>query len=277
MKILTLNTHSLVEENYRQKTEAFVSAIAKEKPEIIALQEVNQSLSYAVAGDLADSYTPCCDKAVRCDNHAFRVVELLKNKGVKYYWSWLPLKKGYDRFEEGIAVLSLSPIIETEIVPVSNINDYNNWKTRKIIGVRTKALPDEWFYSVHYGWWDDEEEPFYNQWHKTKEVVCKKDLVWLMGDFNNSPQVRGEGYDLVRNSYWYDSFDLAETKEGENTVNGAIDGWRHKDIKGGMRLDYIWCSKSVVVTNYKVVFDGKNYPVVSDHYGVMINYERSII
>ena len=43
MKILTLNTHSLQEENYQQKLNWFVEGILKEMPDIIAMQEVNQT------------------------------------------------------------------------------------------------------------------------------------------------------------------------------------------------------------------------------------------
>ena len=45
MKLLTLNTHSLLEENYEQKTRDFVAAVIKERPDILALQEVNQSVN----------------------------------------------------------------------------------------------------------------------------------------------------------------------------------------------------------------------------------------
>jgi len=41
MKLLTLNTHSIIEENYEQKFKIFVDEIYKERPDIIALQEVN--------------------------------------------------------------------------------------------------------------------------------------------------------------------------------------------------------------------------------------------
>ena len=45
MKLLTLNTHSLREENQEQKLEWFLEAVMAEKPDIIALQEVNQTVS----------------------------------------------------------------------------------------------------------------------------------------------------------------------------------------------------------------------------------------
>ena len=43
MKLLTLNTHSLIEPDYEAKREIFVNFIAAEQPEVFALQEVNQT------------------------------------------------------------------------------------------------------------------------------------------------------------------------------------------------------------------------------------------
>ena len=279
MKILTLNTHSLIENNYHQKLESFVNAIKAEKPEIIALQEVNQTLSEPFCTDLPYGYFPCrSDIIIRADNHAFRTADLLKKSGEEYFWTWHPIKKGYGKYEEGLSLLSRSPIIETKIIPISSRDDYENWKTRKLLGIRTEKLSDEWFFSVHYGWWNDSEEPFEKQWHKTEKAVSEYETVWLMGDFNNPAEVRNEGYDLIKGSYWHDSFILAEKRDGDITVGGEIDGWRdEKGNKDGMRIDQIWCSKKTVVTSYRVIFDGKSYPVVSDHYGVIINYERSIV
>ena len=45
MKLLTLNTHSLIEPDYEAKREIFVNVIANEQPDVFALQEVNQTVS----------------------------------------------------------------------------------------------------------------------------------------------------------------------------------------------------------------------------------------
>ena len=42
MKILTFNTHSLVEKDYETKLLQFAEMAAVEQPEIMGLQEVNQ-------------------------------------------------------------------------------------------------------------------------------------------------------------------------------------------------------------------------------------------
>lgn len=277
MKLLTLNTHSLVEEHYTEKLHAFVQAVSEEQPDIIALQEVNQTIAEMPVITLHGGYVPCADGIIiRRDNHVCNAAELLRSQGLEYHWTWLPLKKGYDKYDEGIALMSRSPILETKIIRASAMDDYNNWKTRKILGIRTEAAPDEWFFSVHYGWWDDPDEPFQGQWQRTKAALAGHRRVWLMGDFNSPAEVCGEGYDMIRNAGWQDSYALAKNKDGGITVGHVIDGWKDKtESTDGMRIDQIWCSEKTEILSSKVIFNGENRSIVSDHYGVIVHYERS--
>lgn len=50
--------------------------------------------------------------------------------------------------------------------------------------------------------------------------------IWLMGDFNSLDNVKGEGYELICNSGWKDTYVLAEEKDDGITVEEEIDGWR---------------------------------------------------
>lgn len=279
MRLLTLNTYSLQETDYEQKLAAFAAAASQEQPDIIALQEVNQTIAAQPAACL-DGYVPCVPHAVvRQDNHVCRAAELLRAQGVAYDWTWLPMKIGHDIFDEGIALMSRSKILETAVVTVSAANDYTNWKTRKLVGIRTAAAPEEWFFSVHYGWWDDAEESFQAQWARTLAYLHAKNdtRVWLMGDFNSPAEVRGEGYDLVAAAGWKDSFLLAEKKDSGITVGTVIDGWREKlSDTDGMRIDHIWCNQNVQIASSQVIFNGRNRAVVSDHYGVIVDYERGM-
>ena len=52
MKLLTLNTHSLIIPEHEAKREIFVDFIAKEQPEVFALQEVNQTASAPLLGEV---------------------------------------------------------------------------------------------------------------------------------------------------------------------------------------------------------------------------------
>ena len=51
MKLITLNTHSLIEEHYEEKLRAFADLICKERPDILAMQEVNQLASEEILPD----------------------------------------------------------------------------------------------------------------------------------------------------------------------------------------------------------------------------------
>ncbi len=273
MQLLTLNTHSLIEENYEQKLLDFVDFVEMQRPDIMALQEVNQSRDQQVAGDaVAYGFVPCGGGIpVRADNHLYRVSRLLQERGMDYHWTWLGMKKSYDRYEEGLGMLSRSNILETNVACISRTDDYENWKTRKILGIRTKDQPKTWFYSVHMGWWQDEEDPFRHQWRRLEEQLKKEQHLWLMGDFNSPAHVTGQGYTMMERSGWYDSFTLAQCKDDGVTVEGAIDGWREQSCGTcGMRIDQIWCNKEVPVYSSRVVLRGEEEPVVSDHYGLLV-------
>ncbi len=169
MKLLTLNTHSLIEPEYEAKREIFVDFIAKEQPEVFALQEVNQTASAPLLEEVPAGYYPCPGNNVplKADNHAAAVARMLEEAGCAYDWSWLPAKIGYDRYE-GMAVFSRAPITAAENLLLSQINDYNNWKTRRALGI---CAGDVWYYAVHLGWWKDEEEPFAAQWEKLSQAA----------------------------------------------------------------------------------------------------------
>ena len=290
MKIMTLNTHSLAEPDYESKLTAFAGSLVQIQPDIIALQEVSQSrnASPAAPDRLPDwGYVPCSTgdiaqdspsgprTVIRADNHAFNLALLLAQSGLSYEWTWVPAKIGYGKYDEGLAVLSRSPILGTHQFYITGSRDYGNWKTRKILGISTRTEHGtEYFYSVHMGWWNDSEEPFEGQWTRICSGLAplSGEQVWLMGDFNSPAHVAGQGHDLVLASGWFDSYDLAASKDGGITVEHAIDGWREHGEISGMRIDYIWTSRRVPVISSRTIFNGASYPIVSDHFGIITEY-----
>ena len=185
MKLLTLNTHSLIEPAYEAKRDAFVEFIRKEQPDVFALQEVNQTAAAPLLGNAPAGYYPCPGNMVllKADNHAAAVARMLEEAGCAYHWSWLPAKIGYDRYDEGMAVFSRAPITAAENLLLSQIDDYNNWKTRRALGI---CAGDVWYYAVHLGWWKDEEEPFADQWNILAAAAGAKPLAFLLGDFSGT-------------------------------------------------------------------------------------------
>ena len=185
MKLLTLNTHSLIEPEYEAKREIFVEFIAKEQPDVFALQEVNQTAAAPELKAVPAGYTswPGNTVPLKADNHAAAVARMLEQKGVCYHWSWLPAKIGYDRYDEGMAVFSRAPITQTENLLLSRSNDYSYWKTRRVLGI---CAGDVWYYAVHMGWWKDEVEPFAAQlvrslWHSCWATSTAKPMCGARG------------------------------------------------------------------------------------------------
>lgn len=91
---------------------------------------------------------------------------------------------------------------------------------------------------------------------KAGDLVAEVDLQYIEGDVK-----AGESEVLV----------LTE----KNVKAEEIDGWREADVrskaaKNEKRLDYIFCNTQADVRTSNVICNGKNAPVVSDHYGVMI-------
>ena len=214
------------------------------------------------------------------DNHAANIAYRLRQAGLECYWAWLPIKLGYGKYDEGVAILSIGkPIRCVDKFPISRIVDYHNWRTRAVLGVQVEGLED-WFYSLHMGWWDEDENGFLEQWKILSSCIASKRMcgpVWLLGDFNAPDAIPGESYSHMVGCGWIDTYQIAQTKDSGITVPGIIDGWREKlqDRQvDGMRLDYIWCNQAKEVLSSKVMFNGTTAPVVSDHFGVMIEIKE---
>lgn len=266
MKLLTLNTHSLEESGMPEKQAAFAKAVTRFRPDVIALQEVNQHRN-AAAVPMPEGYVPAQQAVVlRRDNHGLAVARLLEQEGLHYQWSWLPAKVGYDKYDEGLALFSGKPVLETADLLVSRTDDYFNYRTRRLLGIRTE---DGWFFTVHMSWWNDPQEPFARQWETLLDLLPKDGPVYLMGDFNGDAQVSGQTYDLVKASGFCDTYDLAQTKDEGWTVQGVIDGWRDQAAVPARRIDQIWARHPVTVRSSRVVFNGEEEPVISDHFGIL--------
>ena len=142
MRLITINTHSLIEEDYEKKLDIFTEAICDIKPDIIAMQEVNQTASAKKAEYDDDNIYISGSIPLNDDNHALRVLDKLKLNGYGYSLSWLGIKKGYGKFDEGLAIMSLKSPEDIRSVTLSQSDDYNDWRTRKAMGVK---ISGEWF------------------------------------------------------------------------------------------------------------------------------------
>ncbi|WP_428909618.1 endonuclease/exonuclease/phosphatase family protein [Niallia sp. Krafla_26] len=259
MKLLTLNCHSWQEENQWNKIKILAQRIKEQSYDVIALQEVNQSIDAEII-----------DGPYKKDHFVLVLLEELKELGVKdYRFIWDFAHIGYDVYEEGVALLTKHPIEHKESFFITQSRDTNFWKTRKIVGAKIR-FQDETiaFYSCHLGWFGDEDEPFEEQMDILCQIASQNEKFFLMGDFNNAAHIRGEGYDYILSKGLYDTYNLAEEKDHGATVSGKLAGW--EENKQDLRIDYIFSNLPVNVKKSAVVFNGKNKPVISDHFGVEV-------
>ncbi|UPO89921.1 endonuclease/exonuclease/phosphatase family protein [Niallia sp. Man26] len=262
MKLLTLNCHSWLEENQLDKIKYLAKTIKEKSYDVIALQEVSQSISEILIKE-----------NIKKDNYGLVLLDELYKLGVTDYqlvWDFSHI--GFDVYEEGLAILTKHPIIEKYSFFVTNSRDTNYWKTRKIVGAKISYdnQPIS-FYSCHLGWWHDEEEPFINQVDSLLNCIPKEDRFYLMGDFNNNASIKDGGYDYLISQGLYDTYHLAEEKDNGITVKGNIDGWdkNSQDI----RIDLILTGQLEPINYSGVIFNGKTKRIISDHFGVEIEVD----
>ena len=286
MKILSFNTHSLHGGETEESAEVseLCSIIEAEKPDLIALQEVNQSIS---APDADLSFTEGYYRAATCvspvpfkaDNFLLSVVWRLNLNNIAYHFTWLPVKKGYGKYDEGLAILAKKPIRTACGVYLSDIQDYGNWKTRMALLCEIEGREDL-FCCLHTSRYDDPEEPFLPQWKKFTEYTKNRKRVIAAGDLNVPAENRGEGYNEILKTGFFDLYPLSDEKNGYSyTVRGNIDGWSAADTPkkttDTRRIDFILSSKepNAKKITYSTLFDGERGRPVSDHFGIMVDID----
>lgn len=259
MKLLTVNVHAWLEENQDQKLDILAQTIAQKQYDVIALQEVNQLMT-----------SPLVTRELRQDNYGLVLLEKLKELGIAdYSYFWSNSHIGYDKYDEGIAFLTKLPVYEVDAFYCSQNKDLTSILSRKIIGLTVlyeKELID--IYSCHINLPDSQEENQLENICSIVERTSSDRLKILMGDFNTDALSDPQAYQAIKDLGLYDSYDLAEEKDRGITVEKAIDGWAgHSQEK---RLDYVFINQERQVQSSRVIFNGDNLPVISDHFGVEV-------
>ncbi|TGZ98365.1 endonuclease/exonuclease/phosphatase family protein [Rodentibacter pneumotropicus] len=260
MKLLTLNVHAWLEDNQAEKIAILAQTIVEKGYDIIALQEVNQLMT-----------APTIAQSLKQDNYGVILLRQI-NRQVeqKYSLFWSNSHIGYDKYDEGIAFLTRLPVYEVDPFYCSQHQRLDSILSRKILGLTIEyqnQLID--CYSCHINLPDCEGE---DQLDNIRNIVKRNrsgNLKILMGDFNTDAISNPQAYQQIKSLGLLDSYELAEQRDSGITVEKAIDGWRgHSEEK---RLDYIFFNQAKKVLSSQVIFNGKNKPVVSDHFGLEVD------
>ena len=280
LKLLTLNAHSLHgnEAERNRKMKALCDLLEEERPHIISLQEVNQPLDAPMADtDHIEGYyrAATCESPVplKKGNFAIELAWNMAERGIPYHFTFLPVKRGYGIYDEGLAVFSTSPIRTACGFYISREKNYEDHNTRMALLVKIKDR-DIMICNLHTSRYDHAPDPFYDQWKRLISRLPEEKRIFLMGDFNCPAEIRGEGYDRVCESGYFDSYRVADERiGGRGTAEEGIDGWVDGKMCG--RIDYIFSDfyPDADKITYTRVLDGERGERVSDHFGVMVEFE----
>lgn len=275
MKALTLNTHSWVELHQIPKIKTLAQYIIDEEVDIVLLQEVNQHQETRQV-DPGPRYLPATERAVHHDNYGLLLAQFLEDMGTPYYWSWVDAHEAWHAYDEGVAVLSRTK--PKSILPIVMDDSYSYdkvWRrTALALEIEHKNQP-LWFATTHMNWWFIEnlhlfEKDFASLNQQLRQAAGTAPII-LGGDFNNAPDTRDEGYDQVLSLNWHDTYPTALVRDGEYTVHKKIAGW--ENATKAMRIDLFFSSLPLEVTSHRVIFPDNSPQAISDHSGVLIEFD----
>lgn len=268
--ILTINLHTYQEDNQNEKFNLIVDLIAKMDIDFITFQECAQYKNSLIA-----------DGIIREDNKAKLISDKLDEKyniDYNYVWNWAHY--GWDVWEEGIAVLSKYPRLDTDERYISTTTNTASINSRKVI-YGSYQLSDGIInvFSAHTHWrtslYDQEQNKQINNIKlmvEEKEALLTNVNSFVCGDFNGNPTSEypwSEGYNtMMANGNYNDTF-LNIYPDANNTPQQSIYNTVWGDFPG--RIDYIFMKKNTryQVSASQIVFTSNVIGEVSDHFGVL--------
>lgn len=261
LKVMILNLHCYQEENQMAKLATVAQAIRELKIDIVCLQEVGEHWNNG-AGDWS--------------SNTARIIheQLPQPYYIAFDWS----HRGFDRYCEGVAILSRFPFLRTEARYVSESRDAYDIHSRKVLmgQIHVPGFGLLNIFSVHLSWW---EQGFRSQFDALCEWAAQRHTshvaaTLLCGDFNVRVGSIGYTY-IVEQSDFEDQFLKVTDRSAYDALfyrpwNG---GQRH--IEEDARIDFILMKRGsrLQPVAARRLFTGDAFACVSDHEGFLVEFE----
>ncbi len=261
LTVMILNLHCYQEEQQDDKFSQIAKAIDDLGVDVVCFQEAAELWNNG-EGDW--------------NSNAAKIINDRLDKPYAIHADWSHL--GFDKYREGVAILSRYPLDGTEARYVSETHDAYSIHSRKVVmaQVQVPYMGLVNIFSVHLSWWED---GFANQFEKLCDWASEKHGkhvagTLLCGDFNISPE--SKGYQLVMDSNEYDDqFLVAKSQDVAKKIFQVNDPyWQHHPAEA-YRIDYIFMHKTsaLKVASSRVLFTDYDYGKVSDHCGYVMTFE----
>ncbi|WKJ91313.1 carbohydrate-binding protein [Methylomonas montana] len=261
LKLLILNLHCYQEDEQDRKFWQIARAINELDVDVVCLQEVAEYWNNG-HGDWSSNSANIINKRLPKPFHLYSD------------WSHL----GFDKYREGVAILSRYPLAEQEARYVSESWDAYSIHSRKVVSARITVpyIGSINVFSAHLSWWEDGFEQQFQQlatWADSKRGP-DSDATLLCGDFNIA--AGSTGYQLVVKGLQYEDQYLAANAPAlfQQIFRVNDPHWRDY-LADDYRIDYIFMNKgsALRVCSARTVFTEQDYGQVSDHCGYLMTFE----
>jgi maltose 6'-phosphate phosphatase len=265
LKVLILNLHCYQEENQDEKFTQIAKAINELEVDIVCLQEVAEYWR---------------DGQGDWESNSAKIINDRLKKPFHLHTDWSHL--GFDKYREGVAILSRYPLSDHQSKYVSESHDIYSIHSRKVVMARVHVpyIGAINVFSAHLSWMEDGFQQQFQRLHEWAEQIQTDDIkaTLLCGDFNITAGT--DGYEYVVNSNQYDDQFLAANEQGIFDKIFRVNDAHWQDLLAeDYRIDYIFMNKAsqLQVTSAKVLFTEQDYGKVSDHCGYFMTFEPKII
>jgi maltose 6'-phosphate phosphatase len=261
LKVLILNLHCYQEDHQDRKFSQIAKAIDELAVDVVCFQEVAEHWNHG-NGDW--------------DSNSANIINQRLKQAFHLYSDWSHI--GFDKYREGVALLSRYPLIHRQSRYVSDSHDVHGIHSRKVVmaEIEVPYMGAINAYSAHLSWWEDGFQPQFQrlcEWAESQSGETVKTTL-LCGDFNITAGT--VGYRQVVEANQYEDQYLAANHQGLFEKIFRVDDphWQHYPTDD-YRIDYIFMNKDshLRVTSARALFTDRDYGRVSDHCGYLMTFE----
>jgi maltose 6'-phosphate phosphatase len=265
LKVLTLNLHCYQEDNQDYKLSQIARAINELDIDLICLQEVGENWN---------------DGRGDWNSNAAKIICERLDRKYHLHADWAHL--GFDRYREGVAILSRFPFRHTDSRYVSATQDAYSIHARRAVFAQAE-IPHFGLvnvFSTHLSWWQDGFRQQFDSlaaWANASHSAAIAATL-ICGDFNVKAGAEGYAH-VVQTSDYEDQFLKQSDRKSFDRVfrrhAGISPGNWADRLRDDGRIDYIWAKRGsrLKPTAARRLFLDHDYGRVSDHEGFMVTFE----